>query len=71
MDLLKKNFFFGKIKKKESQIFLLILHVFTKIKKKKKFDLSEKKILLSICKKLNNFCLDDGKMYSWKKNLLP
>ena len=36
---------------------------------KKNFDLSEKKILVLICKKLNNFCLDDGKKTFLEKKI--
>ena len=33
------------------------------------FDLSEKKFLVPICKKLNNFCLDDGKKRFLEKKI--
>ena len=76
--ILEPKFFFRKDQKKHFRIFFLNLHVpgYTKIQKNNFknifFDLSEKKFLVPICKKLNNFCFDDRKnLFLDKKNLLP
>ena len=72
---MEPKFFFRKDQKKHFWIFFLNLHVpgYTKIQKNNFenffFDLSEKKILVPICKKLNNFCLDDGKKRFLEKKI--
>ena len=70
-----QKIFFGKIKIFFFEIIFLNLHVpgYTKIQKNNFknifFDLSEKKFLVPICKKLNNFCLDDGKKRFLEKKI--
>ena len=68
-------FFFGKKIFRNFEFFFLNLRVpgYMEIQKKNfkisENFLSEKKILVPICKKLNNFCLDDGKKRFLEKKI--